>query len=284
MGLTLSQGFTIGLESVKGSVEPVVLDGRAPVGSNEILVGSTTMRRQGIEIGDQVEISGPNGSQTVVVVGRTVVPIVSTSSPDEGMVVPLDTFMALGGTGTVADVDVESVVLATAAPSDVEAVGREIEGDGAALDGPFRQASVTSLGEVRGIPFYVAGFTAFIGTLAVFHALFVTSRRRRGDLAVLRALGYRPRQAGGVINWQGFFLGLASFVIGCPLGIVAGRSAVDDDRHEHQCAGRSSTHRGCSSPDSAGWSSSPPRSSSPPAPPGRPVGGRRESICEPSDE
>jgi ABC-type antimicrobial peptide transport system permease subunit len=137
--------------------------------------------------------------------------------------VPLETFTRLGGTETVADIDVEAVVLATADESELAAVARDVEATGATLDGPFRQASVTSLGEVRGIPFYLAGFTAFIGTLSVFHTLFVTSRRRRVDLAVLRALGCRPRQAGGVINWQGFFLGLASFVIGCPLGIVTGR-------------------------------------------------------------
>ena len=123
------QGFTVGLDSVKGSVGPVVLEGRAPVGSNEILVGSTTMRRQGIEIGDEVEISGPNGSETVVVVGRAVVPVVSASSPDEGLVVPLETFTMLGGTETVADIDVEATVLATADESDVEAVGTSRRSD-----------------------------------------------------------------------------------------------------------------------------------------------------------
>jgi len=208
---------------VDGSSGHEELEGRAPVGSNEILIGSTTMRRQGIEIGDEVEISGPNGSETVVVVGRAVVPVVSASSPDAGLVVPLETFTTLGGTETVADIDVEATVVATAGESDVEAVGRAIEATGATLDGPFRQASVTSLGEVRGIPFFLAAFTAFIGTLSVFHTLFVTSRRRRGDLAILRALGFRPRQASGVINWQGFFLGLAALLIGCPAGVIAGR-------------------------------------------------------------
>jgi len=30
-------------------------------------------------------------------------------------------------------------------------------------------------------------------------------------------------QASGVINWQGFFLGLVAMLIGCPAGIIAGR-------------------------------------------------------------
>ena len=51
------------------------------------------------------------------------------------------------------------------------------------------------LDEVRGIPFFVAFFTAFIGALAVFHSLVVTARRRQRDLAVMRAVGcYHGRQ------------------------------------------------------------------------------------------
>ncbi len=229
-----SQGFALGLNTVKGSVEPVVLDGRAPVGSNEILVGSTTMERSDIDVGDEVTISGPNGSQQVIVVGRAVVPIVSSASTDVGMVVPLDTFLELGGTETVSDIDVQAALFVTAQPDDVDAVTRQVEAAGGMIDGPFVQSKVSALDEVRGIPVFVAGFTALIGTLAVFHALYVTSRRRRSDLAVMRALGYRPRQTSRVINWQGFFLTLAALAIGTPAGLVVGRlmwTAIADDNN-----------------------------------------------------
>ena len=82
---------------------------------------------------------------------------------------------------------------------------------------------MTVLTEVRGIPFYVAAFTGFIGALAVIHALIVTSRRRRRDLAVMRALGCRVRQARGVIHWQGFFLAVAAIALGVPIGLIGGR-------------------------------------------------------------
>ena len=73
------------------------------------------------------------------------------------------------------------------------------------------------------IPLYVASFTALLGALAVFHALVVTARRRRIDLATMRALGYRPRQAASVIGWQGAVAAAAALVIGVPLGLVGGR-------------------------------------------------------------
>lgn len=219
-----TQGPAVGVESVKGSVGPVVLAGRAPNGSNEMMVGSTTMERLGLELGDEVGVSGPGGSDEMVVVGRTIVPVIGNDISDEGIIVPLDTFLALGGTDTLADVDVQAVVLATAVdPTDVGAIGDDIEAAGASLDGPFRQSSVTVLDEIRGIPLYVAMFTAFIGVLAAFHTLFVTSRRRRNDLAIMRALGYRPRQAGGIIHWQGFFVAITALVIGVPIGLIGGR-------------------------------------------------------------
>ena len=197
-------GFAIGMSSIKGSVDPVILDGRAPVGQNEALLGTNTMASLRVGLGDEVVVSGPLGEQTMVVVGRTIVPVLGSERTDSGVVVPLKTMLDLGGTETVADIDVQPAAFVTvAAGEDVEAVGREVEATGAKLDGPFRQSGVSVLDEVRVVPLYVAAFTALLGALAVFHALVVTARRRRIDLATMRALGYRPRQAASVISWQG---------------------------------------------------------------------------------
>jgi ABC-type lipoprotein release transport system permease subunit len=57
----------------------------------------------------------------------------------------------------------------------------------------------------------------------VFHALVVTGRRRRRDLAVMRSLGSRPGQASGVIRWQGFVLAGTALLVGVPVGIIGGR-------------------------------------------------------------
>ncbi len=227
------QVSAIGFESLKGSIEPVVLEGQAPAGPDEVLVGSATLDRLGLDVGDVVELSGPGGEQTVTVVGRAIVPIVGSSFTDEGIVVPLDAFRTLGGKDLVASRDAETVILTRLVDgADVERFRSELEAEGRFIDGTFRQSSVSVLTEVRGIPFYVAAFTGFIGALAVLHALIVTARRRRGDLAVMRAIGCRGRQTGGVIHWQGFFLAVTAIAFGFPIGLTGGRqlwTVIADD-------------------------------------------------------
>jgi ABC-type lipoprotein release transport system permease subunit len=219
-----NQVFAVGIEPLKGSVEPVVLDGRAPSGPDEVLIGSDLLERLGLALGDRIDVSGPGGDQTMTVVGRAIVPIVGSSQTDDGIVVPLDTFRTLGGGELVAAIDAETVILTKLVDgADLDAFRTELEAAGLFVDGTFRQSSVTVLDEVREIPFYVAFFTAFIGALAVFHALVITARRRRRDLAILRAIGCRRRQTGAVIHWQGFFLAAAAIVLGVPIGLIGGR-------------------------------------------------------------
>lgn len=219
-----TQLLAVGIEPLKGSVEPVVLEGRSPVGRDEVLVGSALLERLGLAIGDRIQVSGPGGEQTMTVVGRVIVPIVGGSQTDNGIVVPLDTFTTLGGEELVAAIDAETVILTRLVDgTDVTAIRSELEAEGLPVDGTFRQSSVTVLDEVRGIPFYVVSFTAFVGALAVFHALVVTARRRRRDLAVMRAMGCSRRQTGAVIHWQGFFLAAAAIALGVPIGMIGGR-------------------------------------------------------------
>jgi ABC-type lipoprotein release transport system permease subunit len=69
----------------------------------------------------------------------------------------------------------------------------------------------------------LAAFLALLGVAALGHALVTAVRRRRHDLAVLRAIGFRPRQSAACIFWQAMTVALVGIVIGLPLGIVVGR-------------------------------------------------------------
>jgi ABC-type lipoprotein release transport system permease subunit len=60
---------------------------------------------------------------------------------------------------------------------------------------------------------------------ALGHALVTAVYRRRHDLAVLKALGLRPRQCAACIASFATSVGLVGAVIGLPLGIVGGRLA-----------------------------------------------------------
>jgi ABC-type lipoprotein release transport system permease subunit len=213
------QVYSIGFQQRSGSIDPVILAGRPVRGPDDILLGSRTLADLGAHVGDEVTVGGPGGQRTMTVVGRAIVPIVGRASTDTGAVVALAALRDLGGDQTGQGSETQILVRA----ADPAAFRTDLEDAGTAVDGTFRQSNVSILDEIRGVPFYVATFTAIIGSLAVFHALAVTGRRRRRDLAVLRALGHRPGQTRQVIRWQAFVVTAVALVIGTPLGIIGGR-------------------------------------------------------------
>jgi ABC-type antimicrobial peptide transport system permease subunit len=47
-------------------------------------------------------------------------------------------------------------------------------------------------------------------------------RRRRRDLAILKAIGFGPRQVAAVVGWQATTFAAVSLIVGIPIGIIAG--------------------------------------------------------------
>jgi len=83
--------------------------------------------------------------------------------------------------------------------------------------------SIDLVDGVRVVPLLVAVLVAALGTAGAAHALLLAVGRRQRDLAVLRALGLRPRQAGSIVGWHTATLALVAVVVGLPLGLVLGR-------------------------------------------------------------
>lgn len=219
------QTTALGLQQLKGALDPVVLDGRLPAGPDEILAGADTLDVLGAGIGDRLIVSGPGGERTVTVAGRVIVPIAGGVSTSAGVIGDVGLMRRLGAERLIAPIDAEAIVLVrTHTADEAESLRAELARAGIGSDPPFRQSDVTALDEVRTVPNMVGVFTAAIGALAVFHALVVAGYRRRRDLAVMRALGCRPRQAGEVVCWQGFVFGLTSVALGIPIGLVLGRT------------------------------------------------------------
>jgi hypothetical protein len=90
------------------------------------------------------------------------------------------------------------------------------------LSGPETPNAVGLLRDLRAVPIFVGGVVALPGAVAAVHALVLTIRRRR-DIAVLRAFGVRPRQAGSIIRWQAVIMALVAVVAGVPVGFMLGR-------------------------------------------------------------
>jgi ABC-type lipoprotein release transport system permease subunit len=85
-----------------------------------------------------------------------------------------------------------------------------------------RQAQ--QLRNILTLPLILGCFLALLAAAATVHALVTTVRRRRFDLAILRALGITPRQSGLLVITQATTLALTGLAIGVPLGIALGRT------------------------------------------------------------
>src|SRR5208282_5859533 len=74
-------------------------------------------------------------------------------------------------------------------------------------------------------PLALAIAVAGVAVLALGLAILGSVRRRRHDLALLKALGLRPGQVRAVVAWQASTILVIATIVGVPLGIAGGRWA-----------------------------------------------------------
>ena len=84
---------------------------------------------------------------------------------------------------------------------------------------------VRNLRGVNGLPLALALLLALLATGTVAHTLLTSVRRRRRELAILKAVGFVARQVRATVAWQATAIAGSSLIIGLPLGIAAGRWA-----------------------------------------------------------
>jgi hypothetical protein len=89
--------------------------------------------------------------------------------------------------------------------------------------GVQRPAEIVNYRSTGNTPLLLAAGLAGGATLALGLTIASSVRRRRRDLAVLKALGFTPRQLVSVVVWQAMVPALVGVAIGVPVGIAAGR-------------------------------------------------------------
>jgi ABC-type antimicrobial peptide transport system permease subunit len=82
---------------------------------------------------------------------------------------------------------------------------------------------VRQVSDLGRLPDALALFLAAVGAAALAHGLVLTSRRRAHDIAVLRALGFTPRQVGLSVVTMSGVTAVIGLVVGIPLGLALGR-------------------------------------------------------------
>jgi predicted lysophospholipase L1 biosynthesis ABC-type transport system permease subunit len=86
-----------------------------------------------------------------------------------------------------------------------------------------RPGDIRNYAGIRDTPLILAVVLALLAVGTLTHVLLTGVRRRRRDLAVLRALGFTSSQLRAVVAWQATALAAGALVIGVPAGIIAGR-------------------------------------------------------------
>jgi ABC-type antimicrobial peptide transport system permease subunit len=96
--------------------------------------------------------------------------------------------------------------------------------EGAEVTPAIPPSVVVELRQVRTLPLALGAFLALLAVAAVGHALATAVRRRRVDVAVLRALGMTRWQSRGVVVTQASVLAGVGLAFGIPLGVALGRT------------------------------------------------------------
>jgi hypothetical protein len=211
--------------TIKGSRPFPVIEGRAPRRAREIALGPATARALHRGVGQTIRLrSGHHPAITMTVTGKVLLPQDPHSSFDQGALVTPSGMTGLWRQPAMDRYQQEDVTVVAYYPAHPAAAIRTLHrATGADAGGVTMPQDVLNLRNVRPLPRALSLFLVLLGVAALGHALVTAVRRRRGELAVLRAMGFTPRQTATTILAQAATVAVVGLVIGIPLGIVLGR-------------------------------------------------------------
>lgn len=227
----------LSVDPVGAPLDFVVTEGRLPRAESEITIGPASARSLGVGVGDTVDLTGTIGAVPARVVGIGLMPSLSHNFYTDGGLVTADTYDGLfddfrfraafidvgpeAGPVTAAAGIEEAVTTVLAETYDVDP---DEVGAAGMVTPPEQPSPVVELEQVRALPVFLAAFLALLALGAVSHALATAVRRRRHDVAVLRAVGMTRWQSRGVVVTQASVLAVAGLLVGIPLGVALGRT------------------------------------------------------------
>jgi hypothetical protein len=240
-------------------VAPSLLSGHEVDAANQVVLGAETMAELHKHLGDTVMASYGAPQDVPVYVPPTPLVIVGTATlPAVGPTMSLHSSM---GTGAIISQGVEtaamkkflqqpyatlngpnivfvrlrrgvSMAAGEASLAKIAGVGNKAfaavpngggGGDNVELLGVQYPAEIENYRSIGATPAVLALALAAGAVVALGLTLSASVRRRRRDLAMLRALGFTSRQLRAVVAWQASVNGLVGVVVGVPIGILLGR-------------------------------------------------------------
>ena len=209
----------------------VLTSGRMPARPDEIVLAPTTAQELHAGTGSVVRLAGGGTAEKPVrVTGIGFVP----SGPHNGYAD--GAWLTAGGYNRIFHgaryaFKFHAATVSLRPGADVQAVERRLNTLTAAITHskaitftpPDPLQEIQTIKDLELLPVALSAFLALLAVSAVGHALATAVRRRRHDLAVLRALGITRRQARLVVTTQASLLAVIGLVFGVPLGIALGR-------------------------------------------------------------
>jgi ABC-type antimicrobial peptide transport system permease subunit len=225
----------VGIDALKGSVFPTLIEGRAPVADNEIVLGTSTLRSIHRSVGDSVNVQSSGRTRAMKIVGRAVFPFFGRGSftptgLGEGAATTASLFPPFAFPG--APRPSYNFYLVRFSPgADVRRAESQLREQLFSACPRIRCAfriaqpptDITNYARIRATPLLLAGLLAALGVAMIAHTLVTSVRRRRRDLAVLKTLGFVRGQVSAAVAWQATTFAAVGLLIGIPLGIAAGR-------------------------------------------------------------
>lgn len=216
----------LSIDSVKGGLTPSILEGRPPTSDEEIVVGTGTMHDLGLRVGDRVDIgafAGDGSTQTMRVVGRAVFPVFGEAGQlGDGIYVTQKGGVRIDPKA----IDRSPSALVRLAPNaDLNDVTGDLEKKMQVPVAVFRQGKPTDIvnfGRVKQTPYLLGALLVAVSGVTLLQLLVTAPRRRRRDLAILKALGFGRGQVKAAVTWQAVIVAGVALALGVPLGIAAG--------------------------------------------------------------
>jgi putative ABC transport system permease protein len=226
-----------GLEHLtgSGSFTNTIIDGRAPVTDDEIMLGRDPLSQLHARIGQTVTVRASGQTVPMRIVGVSLQPTAGDLSPR----------LSQGGAMTVAGINrlyppAVSVVdgakvEAPAVPilqfavrfrpgaNKTVAIQSLVHDFGREVLAPYPGGEVGNLAKVDTLPYVLAAVLVVLAVGALALTLLNSVRRHRRDLAVLKTIGFVRPQVSATVAWQATTLAIGALILGIPAGLALGR-------------------------------------------------------------
>lgn len=237
----------LGLQRGLGTVEPPVTGGRPFTGDRQIALGAVTLRQLGKKIGDTVTVGAGSSARAFTIAGTVTLPsfglqgadhvslgrgamlseaallaasrVSAAQRPDVLIPLPLPSAVAIrlvpGTTAVQRQRLVNQIVAAN--PDQTPGGTQELR--------HHMAAAVVNAAQLGPQQLALALSLAAAAMLSLALTVLASVRKRRRELALLKALGMTRGQVRAIITWQTTLTLLIALAIGVPLGIATGRWA-----------------------------------------------------------